>query len=378
MGNSVGSLLKRICRRFLPDAAIIPHTKGHLRLYPRDGDYWVVEGRGASGNSSTVKLRWGQHELAQTLWQNLKHGGDSKGFQFVFHRDLLSSLLAGGQLTIDTGSATWILQPSRIYEQRGDGTPARPEEEPGMLLEQGYILGSNGLLQKPKNLDADWIEKTLSHYDRARGVFKELFGYDLYVVGGSLLGWARNRDIISFDKDFDTGYVSNLTDPREIQVEFARIVKTLVKRGEKLELVGINKNGQPFIRRHYFFWFAGEDHHLDVFPGMLIDGRYRRPTFVQTELRRDDLFPLRQEQLCGHEILVPRNYEMKLAAVYGPSWRTPDPFWKKILAPELKRFFKQIRLSEDDLLEIAELFPAERDQIRSFVAQKQDKRNQRR
>ena len=203
-------------------------------------------------------------------------------------------------------------------------------------------------------------------------MFKELFGYELYVVGGTLLGWARNRDIISFDKDFDTAYVSHLTEPGEIQAEFARIVKTLLRQGERIELVGCNQANGHFLRRHYFFWHSDQGHHIDVFPGMLIDGRYLRPTFVQTDLRREDLFPLRKEQLRGFEILVPQNFEKKLAAVYGSSWRIPDPFWKKILDPALKKFFRMIRLSEADLLEIAELSPVEKDRIQSLVDQKKN------
>lgn len=369
MGNPVRRLLKRICRRVLPDASIIPHTKGCLRLYPQDGACWIVEGKGVNGDSSPVKLRWGQHELAQTSWQKLRHDSDSLGFQFVFHHRLLSSLLSGGRITIETGSEKWAVEPSLTYQRSGIPV-TMSQEDPKTLLEQGHILGSNGRLQKPKNLDTDWIEKTLAHYNRARSVFKNLFGYELYVVGGTLLGWARNRDIIAFDKDFDTAYVSDLTEPLEIQAEFARIVKTLMQHGERIVLVGHNKARGPFLRRHYFFWFSDQGHQLDIFPGMLIDGCYRRPTFVQTALRREDLFPLRKEQLRGFEILVPQNHEKKLAAVYGSGWRIPDPFWKKILDPALKKFFRQIRLSEDDLLEIAELSPVERDMIQSLVAQK--------
>ena len=116
-----------------------------------------------------------------------------------------------------------------------------------------------------------------------------------------------------------------------------------------------------------------EDHHIDVFPGALIGGRYRRPTFVQTELSREDLFPLRQEQLRGRDILVPRDYEKKLAAVYGPDWHTPDPFWEKIRPPALQEYFRQIQLSEGDLLEIADLSPTEREPILSLIAQDKNK-----
>ena len=65
---------------------------------------------------------------------------------------------------------------------------------------------------------------------------------------------------------------------------------------------------------------------------------------------------------------MPQNFEKKLAAVYGPNWRIPDPFWKKILAPAMPPYLKQIQLSERDLLEIAERSPLEKETIQSLVA----------
>ena len=375
-GKPMGNLLKRISRWVRPDSKVIPHSQGFLRLYPRGTEYWIIEGKGAPATSTAVRLCWGEHELGQTLWQKLKPGDAVVGFQFVLHHSLLSALFRRGRLTIETGSVAWTVQPSRIYRERGGHTPTAPEEDPHDLLQQGYILGSTGQLQKPKNLDVLWIEKTLRHYERVRVLFKELFGYDLFVVGGTLLGWVRHRDIISFDKDFDTSYLSDRTEPVEIQAEFAQIVKTLLKHGERIKLIGRNRKQNQFLRRHYFFWVLDEDHHIDVFPGALIEGRFRRPTFVQTELVREDLFPLREEQLRGHAILVPQNFEKKLAAVYGPHWRIPDPFWKKIPGPAMPQYLKQIQLSARDLLEIAERSPLEKETIQSLVAQENNSSTQ--
>jgi hypothetical protein len=369
LGKPERNLLKRILRRIWPNPKVVPHTGGFLRLYPWGVEYWVIEGMADQELSPSVRLCWKNHVLGQTLWQKLKPGEPSVGFRFKFHQSLLSALFHGGRLTIETGSMTWNVQPSRIYLKNGDCSPTLPEEDPENLLTNGYILGSAGRLQKPKNLDTQWIEQTLSHYDRARNLFKDLFGYELFVVGGTLLGWVRNRDIISFDKDFDTGYLSDLTAPEEIQAEFAQIVKTLLERGEKIQLVGTDRNHRKFLRRNYFFWLLDGEHHIDVFPGALIEGRFRRPTFVQTELVREDLLPLRKEQLRGHDILVPQNFEKKLAAVYGPNWRIPDPFWKKVMAPTMPQYLRQIQLSERDLLEIAERSPLEKESIQFLVDQ---------
>ena len=205
----------------------------------------------------------------------------------------------------------------------------------------------------PKNEDTDWIEKTLSHYEKANQTFQELFGYQLFIVGGTLLGWTRNRDIISFDKDLDTAYVSKTTTPDGLREEFRDIVITLLRAGHDISITTKSETVRPY----YAWWRLDDDIHIDIFPGAFVNGNYCRPTFVETGLEKEDMFPLLEERLRGVPVLVPRNYERKLAAVYGESWKTPDPFWKKTKSPRMSQYLKSISLTPDDLEAIAAVSP---------------------
>ena len=215
----------------------------------------------------------------------------------------------------------------------------------------------------PRNEDTDWIEKTLSHYEKANRTFQELFGYPLFIVGGTLLGWARNQDIISFDKDLDTAYVSKTTTPGGLREEFRDIIITLLRAGHDISIT----TKVETARRYYAWWQLDDDIHIDIFPGAFVGGNYCRPTFVETDLKKEDIFPLLEGRLRGAQVLAPRNYERKLAAVYGESWRTPDPFWKKAQSPHMVQYLNSISLTPGDLEAIAAVSPKEGHLIRAWL-----------
>lgn len=231
-------------------------------------------------------------------------------------------------------------------------------------LHQGYLLNNKGRLARPKSADTAWVSDTGALFQKARSVFKQRWGYELYLTGGSLLGFARTGGVIDFDKDFDSGYLSNHTEPDALRNEFKNIILSLLRDGEDIRLV--TRVGKK-IRCDYFMWYDSSGAHIDVFPGCFIDGYYRRPTFVQTSLTREDFEPFKLAKFSGFEVTVPRNYEKKVAAVYGSGWRYPDPFWEKVKSPEMLEWRRSIMLTELDLLEIAAHSKAEGDFIKSAV-----------
>ena len=87
-------------------------------------------------------------------------------------------------------------------------------------------------------------------------------------------------------------------------------------------------------------------------------------------MRKDPVFGFEvPDEVPGvpSEILIPKNLEKKVAAVYGPGWRTPDPLWKKIRTPEILAYREQISLTAEDLLEVAAVSQREGKRLRQLV-----------
>lgn len=270
-------------------------------------------------------------------------------FTFKLSRDLIEGLDARTDVVLEIGGARYPL-PEELYGsfERGVHTDEAPSVQ---FAARGYLLDAKGLLSPPRDRNEEWLSHTFGHYARARTWFKDRLGHDLYLVGGTLLGFARSGQVIAFDKDFDTGYVSRHTDPNLIREEFRDIILALLKEGEDIRLL----TAKPRVRRDYFMWHSKSGEHIDIFPGALVDGHYRRPTFVNVPLTREDFLPLRSERFNGVEVMVPKNMERKVAAVYGPGWRHPDPFWRKVKSPDTIAYRKTIMLTDDDLRAIAQV-----------------------
>ncbi|AEG31695.1 LicD family protein [Thiomicrospira cyclica] len=287
------------------------------------------------------------------------NGQKEHTFYFYLSEELLKSLPSLGLTAIQLNG-----QRLNLNSWLESLVEAKTNKNIQQALEQGYLLNKKGRLVKPKNENQYWINSTLEHYTRARKIFNQEFGLDLYVVGGTLLGFARSGGVIGFDKDFDSGYISKYSDVNKIHDEYKHIILTLLKLGEDIRLV--TKVGKK-IRSDYFMWFDHTGHHIDIFPAAFIDGFYKRPTFVDTKLTPEDFYPMRKESFHGHSILVPKNYTKKVESVYGANWKTPDPFWKKIKSPAIIEYRKTLMLTPQDLLEIADYSEREGEFIKQAI-----------
>lgn len=282
-------------------------------------------------------------------------------FKFKLSRELIEGLDERTDVVLDIGGARYPL-PKELYGPFERA--AHAGDAPSVLqATNGCLLDAKGLLIPPKDRNKEWLTHTFAHYARARAWFKERWGLDLYLVGGTLLGFARSGQVIAFDKDFDTGYVSKHTDPKRIREEFRDIILALLKEGEDVRLL----TTKPTVRRDYFMWHGRNGEHIDIFPGALVDGYYRRPTFVNVRLTPEDFLPLRSTQFNGVEVMVPRDMERKVAAVYGPGWRHPDPFWRKVKSREIIAYRRTIMLTDDDLRAIAEVSQREGELLRRLL-----------
>jgi hypothetical protein len=173
------------------------------------------------------------------------------------------------------------------------------------------------------------IEKArLDHYTAIRQIFMREFNFEIYAIGGTLLGLVRDGRLLPGDKDADFAYFSNFQNVNDVRAEYLEILSRLVEIGaikrKNIWLKELNR-----YRRGFFNYGRPFGTKIDIMVSWHDGERYHRPTFVSYV---DDnlILPLRKIAYEGYEILMPNRAEEHLAHVYGSSWRVPDPHFSKI------------------------------------------------
>ena len=147
-------------------------------------------------------------------------------------------------------------------------------------------------------------------------------GVEPFLAYGTLLGAVRDGRLIGHDSDADLGYVSRLTHPVDVMMESFRLQRVLQAQG----LRTARYSGLAFtvvVREA-----DGSPRGLDVFGGFLRDGVLYLMGEVGHPFRREWLEPLGTVMLEGREFPAPARPEHLLGAMYGPTWRVPDPAFK--------------------------------------------------
>lgn len=165
----------------------------------------------------------------------------------------------------------------------------------------------------------------LEAYERMNNIFESKFGYYLYFIGGTLLGYIRENDFLEHDKDMDISYFSKFTNVLDVKKEILEIINTLIDSGEQLYFIRRDSS----VVKNYFRWRVDNRDRIDIMPTWCQDGMIYRPTFVGYEGTKDIILPLKKEKFYGHEIYIPNQPEVKLANVYGEDWRIPNKGFKK-------------------------------------------------
>lgn len=165
----------------------------------------------------------------------------------------------------------------------------------------------------------------LSAYERMNNIFETKFGYKLYFIGGTLLGYIRENDLLEHDKDMDISYFSKYVDVHDVRREVLYIINTLIDSGEDLYFI---RNDYSMVK-NYFRWKVDERDRIDVMPTWCQDGMIYRPTFVGYHGSSDIILPLHKVKFYGHDVYIPNKPEEKLANVYGEDWRIPNRGFNK-------------------------------------------------
>ena len=144
-------------------------------------------------------------------------------------------------------------------------------------------------------------------------------GTEAFLAWGTLLGAHRDGRVIGNDADADVAYVSRYTHPVDVIRESFRMQRQLVEHGYHVTRysalafkVDVDE-GDGVVRG------------LDVFGGFFMDGNLHLMGEIREPFEESWIRPLGTTTLEGRTFPAPADPDRVLAAMYGPSWRVPDP-----------------------------------------------------
>ncbi len=144
-------------------------------------------------------------------------------------------------------------------------------------------------------------------------------GIEAFLAWGTLLGAHRDGKVIGADADADVAYVSRHTHPVDVIRESFRVQRQLVEHGYH-------------ITRYSALAFKidvdegdGVVRGLDVFGGFFMDGYLHLMGEIREPFEESWIHPLGTTTLEGRTFPAPADPDRVLAAMYGASWRVPDP-----------------------------------------------------
>lgn len=200
-------------------------------------------------------------------------------------------------------------------ERSGRGTPAMLAER----LAAGHVFSQTGSLQLSRKLDLEWQEEVLALYEGVCRVLREEFDHDAFVIYGSLLGAVRERGFIGHDLDFDAAYLSRHTDPAAAAEELQAIALRLIDAGFDVDCVRIalhiHAKSDPAIRIDLFHLFFDAEGVLS-FPFGVAGTR---------AVRKEEWRGVEQRDFGDNQVLAPVCAEAVVEAIYGATWREPNP-----------------------------------------------------
>ncbi|MFW6867535.1 hypothetical protein ACOACQ_09120 [Nocardioides sp. CPCC 206347] len=147
-------------------------------------------------------------------------------------------------------------------------------------------------------------------------------GINAFPAYGTLLGAVREGTFLGHDSDADLGYVSSYSTPVDVIRESFALQRAVVERGFATH----RYSGGAFridVRES-----DGSVRGLDLFGGFLDHGTLYLLGEVGTPFEEEWLYPFGTCSLMGREFSCPARPEKLLEAMYGPSWKVPDPAYK--------------------------------------------------
>ena len=210
----------------------------------------------------------------------------------------------------------------------GHGTHYRPVDNgPHQLqdltekLAAGHVFSRAGWLQLSKSLDTPWQRRTMVQAGRVREFVSGKFGYDPFLIYGTLLGAVREKGVIGHDSDIDLAYVSKHTDGVQVARELRVIAFALIEAGFRVRAYTTH------LRIHNEI-DGDADTHVDLFHTFFDEDEVLRfPYGVAgvVDVTKADWTGLREIDFAGSRGLLPDCAGRVAEALYGTGWRQPQP-----------------------------------------------------
>jgi hypothetical protein len=162
------------------------------------------------------------------------------------------------------------------------------------------------------------LQPLLDAIDEVIAALKDV-GTEAFLAWGTLLGAHRDGRVIGNDADADVAYVSRYTHPVDVIRESFRMQRQLVEHGYHITRysalafkVDVDE-GDGVVRG------------LDVFGGFFMDGHLHLMGEIREPFEESWIHPLGTTTLEGRTFPAPADPDRVLTAMYGASWRVPDP-----------------------------------------------------
>ncbi len=248
---------------------------------------------------------------------NRKVDGEARSFRFRLydlwrfaHRTNRFSVRVGQQALPITGRGTF-------YRPRFDGTESLAQLQERFAA--GQVFSQSGRIQLSKTVDREWQARVMRLYGDVRRAVAESFGYDPFLIYGTLLGAVREHGFIGHDLDFDAAYVSKHRNGRDAAEELVQIAFALIDRGFSVECKYTTLHiADPRVSRaridlfHLYF----DAHGSLQFPFGIAG---------TSEVDIRDWKGTTDISLAGAAAALPVNAEAVVELIYGANWRTPNP-----------------------------------------------------
>jgi hypothetical protein len=178
------------------------------------------------------------------------------------------------------------------------------------------------------------LEELLDETEHLIALMSSLLDIDLFVTGGTLLGPVRDGAILPHDDDVDLAYLSRYDNPSDIAQESFEIERALVAIGYE-----INRHSSAHIQLMFPGHSLENRFYIDIFTYFQCNGWFYGPFHARQRAELVTVLPLASLNVNGRQLPSPADPAEMLAAIYGPTWRVPNPAFRFLTPPAAARRF---------------------------------------
>lgn len=179
--------------------------------------------------------------------------------------------------------------------------------------------------------------------------FKDIFGLDIYLIYGTLLGAVREGGFISSDNDIDVAYLSKYSNFKDVFNELV-IINVICQRLNRIFSFGDGK-GLPKHSGHAHIYSDNKRFIFDVWTSWIDeDGKYNFYSMGKN-LTSEIILPFKSGYFLNHTFNIPNKSDKLLEYLYSSDWKKPmnrksgyyiKDYWKPLIDIYLNQLIKKI------------------------------------